>query len=63
MLFLNYKKDKNKVVVSVVIHGNVSDMEVEESAVASSSLVPAVVSVSLKVLIPINWLINPRIFM
>ena len=43
MLFLNYKKDKNKVVVSVVIHGNVSDMEVEESAVASSSLVPAVV--------------------
>jgi hypothetical protein len=41
--FPNYKKDKNKVVVSVVIHGNVSDMEVEEFAAASSSLVPAAV--------------------
>ena len=38
--FPNYKKDKNKAVVSVVIQGNVSDMEVEESAAASSSLVP-----------------------
>jgi hypothetical protein len=41
--FPNYKKDKNKAVVSMVIHGNVSDMEVEESAAASSSLVPAAV--------------------
>uniref|UniRef100_A0A2N9EXF3 Uncharacterized protein n=1 Tax=Fagus sylvatica TaxID=28930 RepID=A0A2N9EXF3_FAGSY len=41
--FPNYKKDKNKAVVSVVTHGNVSDMEVEESAVASSSLVPVAV--------------------
>ena len=29
--------------VSVMIHGNVSDMEAEESAAASSSLVPAAV--------------------
>ena len=41
--FPNYKKDKNKAVVSVVIHGNVSDMEVEEFATATSSLVPAAV--------------------
>jgi hypothetical protein len=41
--FPNYKNDKNKAVVLVVIHGNVSDMEVEESAAASSSLVPAAV--------------------
>uniref|UniRef100_A0A2N9FRU5 Retrotransposon gag domain-containing protein n=1 Tax=Fagus sylvatica TaxID=28930 RepID=A0A2N9FRU5_FAGSY len=41
--FPNYKKDKNKAVVSVVIHGNVNDMEVEESAAASSFLVPATV--------------------
>ena len=41
--FPNYKKDKNKVVVSVVIHENVSDMEVEESAAASSTLVPTAV--------------------
>jgi hypothetical protein len=41
--FPNYKKDKNKAMVSVVIHGNVNDMEVEESAAASSSLVPAAV--------------------
>uniref|UniRef100_A0A2N9J929 Reverse transcriptase domain-containing protein n=1 Tax=Fagus sylvatica TaxID=28930 RepID=A0A2N9J929_FAGSY len=32
-----------KAVVSVVIHGNVSDVEAEESAAASSSLVPAAV--------------------
>uniref|UniRef100_A0A2N9G8A8 RNase H type-1 domain-containing protein n=1 Tax=Fagus sylvatica TaxID=28930 RepID=A0A2N9G8A8_FAGSY len=36
--FPNYNKDKGKAVVSVVIHGNVSDMEAEESAAASSSL-------------------------
>uniref|UniRef100_A0A2N9FCC3 Integrase catalytic domain-containing protein n=1 Tax=Fagus sylvatica TaxID=28930 RepID=A0A2N9FCC3_FAGSY len=41
--FPNYNKDKGKAVVSVVIHGNVSDMEAEESAAASSSLVPAAV--------------------
>jgi hypothetical protein len=41
--FPNYNKGKGKAVVSVVIHGNVSDMEVEESAAASSSLVPAAV--------------------
>uniref|UniRef100_A0A2N9H986 Integrase catalytic domain-containing protein n=1 Tax=Fagus sylvatica TaxID=28930 RepID=A0A2N9H986_FAGSY len=36
------KKDL-QAVVSVVIHGNVSDMEIEESAAASYSLVPATV--------------------
>uniref|UniRef100_A0A2N9IPM6 Integrase catalytic domain-containing protein n=1 Tax=Fagus sylvatica TaxID=28930 RepID=A0A2N9IPM6_FAGSY len=36
--FPNYNKDKGKAVVSVVIHGNVSDVEAEESAAASSSL-------------------------
>ena len=41
--FPNYNKDKGKAVVSVVIHRNVSDMEAEESVVASSSLVPAAV--------------------
>ena len=41
--FPNYKKDKNKAVMSVVIHGNVSDLEVEESVAASSSLVLAAV--------------------
>ena len=43
MPFPNYKKDKNKAVVSVVIHGNTSDMEVDESAAVSYSLAPAVV--------------------
>uniref|UniRef100_A0A2N9GQ00 Integrase catalytic domain-containing protein n=1 Tax=Fagus sylvatica TaxID=28930 RepID=A0A2N9GQ00_FAGSY len=33
----------NRKIQNVVIHGNVSDMEVEESAAASSSLVPAAV--------------------
>ena len=41
----NYKKDKNKAVVSMVIHGNMSDMEVKESTAASSSLVPAAVRI------------------
>ena len=41
--FPNHKKDKNKAVISVVIHGNASDMKVEEYAVANSSLVPAAV--------------------
>uniref|UniRef100_A0A2N9F5C3 RNase H type-1 domain-containing protein n=1 Tax=Fagus sylvatica TaxID=28930 RepID=A0A2N9F5C3_FAGSY len=41
--FPNYKKDKNKSVVSVVIHGNVGDTEVDESVAASSSLVPVIV--------------------
>uniref|UniRef100_A0A2N9ELE3 RNA-directed DNA polymerase n=1 Tax=Fagus sylvatica TaxID=28930 RepID=A0A2N9ELE3_FAGSY len=41
--FPNYNKDKGKAVVSVVIHGSVSDVEAEESAAASSSLVPAAV--------------------
>jgi hypothetical protein len=41
--FPNYNKGKGKAVVSVVIHGNVSDMEAEESAAASSSLVPVAV--------------------
>jgi hypothetical protein len=41
--FPNYNKGKGKAVVSVVIHENVSDMEAEESAAASSSLVPAAV--------------------
>uniref|UniRef100_A0A2N9H8N1 Uncharacterized protein n=1 Tax=Fagus sylvatica TaxID=28930 RepID=A0A2N9H8N1_FAGSY len=39
--FPNYNKDKGKAVVSVVIHGNVSDVEAEESAAASSSLAEA----------------------
>uniref|UniRef100_A0A2N9EQI3 Uncharacterized protein n=1 Tax=Fagus sylvatica TaxID=28930 RepID=A0A2N9EQI3_FAGSY len=46
--FPNYNKDKGKAVVSVVIHGNVSDMEAEESAAASSSLIPAAVKDSTK---------------
>uniref|UniRef100_A0A2N9FCN2 Uncharacterized protein n=1 Tax=Fagus sylvatica TaxID=28930 RepID=A0A2N9FCN2_FAGSY len=33
--FPNYNKGKGKAVVSVVIHGNVSDMEAEESAAAT----------------------------
>ena len=41
--FPNYNKGKGKAVVSVVIHENVSDIEAEESATASSSLVPATV--------------------
>uniref|UniRef100_A0A2N9H4D7 RNA-directed DNA polymerase n=1 Tax=Fagus sylvatica TaxID=28930 RepID=A0A2N9H4D7_FAGSY len=41
--FPNYNKGKGKAVVSVVIHGNVSDIEAEESAAASASLVPAAV--------------------
>ena len=41
--FPNYKKDKNKAVVLVVIHINVNDIEVEEFAAASSSLVPTTV--------------------
>jgi hypothetical protein len=41
--FPNYNKGKGKAVVSVVIHGNVSDMEADESAAASSSLVPTAV--------------------
>ena len=41
--FPNYNKGKGKAVVSVVIHGNVSDIEAEESVTASSSLVPAAV--------------------
>ncbi len=40
MPFSNYKKDKNKAMVLVVIHRNVSNMKVDESAAASSSLVP-----------------------
>jgi hypothetical protein len=43
MPFPNYKKDKNKAVVSVVIHENTSDMEVDESAAVSYSLAHAVV--------------------
>jgi hypothetical protein len=42
-LFPNYKKDKNKAMVSVVIHGSMSDMKTEESVAASSSLVPAAI--------------------
>uniref|UniRef100_A0A2N9I5K1 Uncharacterized protein n=1 Tax=Fagus sylvatica TaxID=28930 RepID=A0A2N9I5K1_FAGSY len=34
--FPNYNKSKGKAVVSVVIHGNVSDMEAEESAAAKA---------------------------
>uniref|UniRef100_A0A2N9EHJ1 Integrase catalytic domain-containing protein n=1 Tax=Fagus sylvatica TaxID=28930 RepID=A0A2N9EHJ1_FAGSY len=41
--FPNYNKGKGKAVVSVVIHGNVSDMEAEESTASSSSLVLAAV--------------------
>uniref|UniRef100_A0A2N9FYK3 RNase H type-1 domain-containing protein n=1 Tax=Fagus sylvatica TaxID=28930 RepID=A0A2N9FYK3_FAGSY len=36
-------EDKGKAVVSVVIHGNVSDIEAEESTATSSSLMPAAV--------------------
>uniref|UniRef100_A0A2N9G273 Integrase catalytic domain-containing protein n=1 Tax=Fagus sylvatica TaxID=28930 RepID=A0A2N9G273_FAGSY len=41
--FPNYNKGKGKAVVSVVIHRNVSDMEAEEFAAASSFLIPAAV--------------------
>jgi hypothetical protein len=41
--FLNHRKDKGKAVVSVVIQGSTSDMEVEESAVADTTLTPAAV--------------------
>jgi hypothetical protein len=41
--FPNHKKDKNKVVISVEIHRNASDMEVAEYVVANSSLVPVAV--------------------
>uniref|UniRef100_A0A2N9E8C8 Integrase catalytic domain-containing protein n=1 Tax=Fagus sylvatica TaxID=28930 RepID=A0A2N9E8C8_FAGSY len=37
------RKDKGKAVVSVVIQGSTSDMEVEESAVADTTLTPAAV--------------------
>uniref|UniRef100_A0A2N9IPK6 RNA-directed DNA polymerase n=1 Tax=Fagus sylvatica TaxID=28930 RepID=A0A2N9IPK6_FAGSY len=41
--FPNHRKDKGKAVVSVVIQGSTSDMEVEESAVADTTLTPAAV--------------------
>uniref|UniRef100_A0A2N9EXH7 Integrase catalytic domain-containing protein n=1 Tax=Fagus sylvatica TaxID=28930 RepID=A0A2N9EXH7_FAGSY len=41
--FPNHRKDQGKAVVSVVIQGSTSDMEVEESAVADTTLTPAAV--------------------
>ena len=41
--FLNHRKDQGKVVVSIVIQGNTSDMEVDESAIADTTLTPAAV--------------------
>uniref|UniRef100_A0A2N9H877 Integrase catalytic domain-containing protein n=1 Tax=Fagus sylvatica TaxID=28930 RepID=A0A2N9H877_FAGSY len=41
--FPNYRKDQGKAVVSVVIQGSTSDMEIDESAVADTTLTPAVV--------------------
>uniref|UniRef100_A0A2N9HC24 Integrase catalytic domain-containing protein n=1 Tax=Fagus sylvatica TaxID=28930 RepID=A0A2N9HC24_FAGSY len=42
--FPNHRKDQGKAVVSVVIRGSTSDMEVDESAVADTTLTPAVSS-------------------
>uniref|UniRef100_A0A2N9FLD6 Integrase catalytic domain-containing protein n=1 Tax=Fagus sylvatica TaxID=28930 RepID=A0A2N9FLD6_FAGSY len=39
--FPNHRKDQGKAVVSVVIRGSTSDMEVDESAVADTTLTPA----------------------
>ena len=39
--FPNHRKDQGKVVVSVVIQGSTNDMEVDESAVANTTLTPA----------------------
>jgi hypothetical protein len=41
--FPNHRKDQGKAVVSVVIQGSTSDMEVDESAVADTTLTPAAV--------------------
>ena len=41
--FPNNKKDTNKVIVLLVIYGNTSDMEMDESAIANSTFVPAAV--------------------
>uniref|UniRef100_A0A2N9G9A0 RNA-directed DNA polymerase n=1 Tax=Fagus sylvatica TaxID=28930 RepID=A0A2N9G9A0_FAGSY len=41
--FPNHRKDQGKAVVSVVIRGSTSDMEVDESAVADTTLTPAAV--------------------
>ena len=41
--FPNHRKDQGKAVVSVVIQGNTSDMEVDKSAVADTTLTPAAV--------------------
>uniref|UniRef100_A0A2N9JB12 RNA-directed DNA polymerase n=1 Tax=Fagus sylvatica TaxID=28930 RepID=A0A2N9JB12_FAGSY len=41
--FPNHRKDQGKAVVSVVIQGSTSDMEVEESAVTDTTLTPAAV--------------------
>uniref|UniRef100_A0A2N9I8L2 RNA-directed DNA polymerase n=1 Tax=Fagus sylvatica TaxID=28930 RepID=A0A2N9I8L2_FAGSY len=39
--FPNHRKDQGKAVVSVVIRGSTNDMEVDESAVADTTLTPA----------------------
>jgi hypothetical protein len=41
--FPNHRKDQGKAVVSVVIQGSTSDMEIDESAVADTTLTPAAV--------------------
>ena len=41
--FPNHRKDQGKAVVSVVIQGSTSDMEVDESATADTTLAPAAV--------------------
>jgi hypothetical protein len=38
--FPNHKKDKNKASVLVIIHENANDMELDESAIANSTLAP-----------------------
>jgi hypothetical protein len=41
--FPNHGKEKGKAIVSVVIQGSTSDMEVDESAAADATLTPAAV--------------------
>uniref|UniRef100_A0A2N9FFG8 Integrase catalytic domain-containing protein n=1 Tax=Fagus sylvatica TaxID=28930 RepID=A0A2N9FFG8_FAGSY len=44
--FPNYKKDKNKAVVSVVIHGNVSDMELGFGPEARNAAMEALITIA-----------------
>ena len=43
--FSNHKREKGKAIVSVIIHGNVSDMELDKSVVVNSALAPIAVRI------------------